>query len=343
MYFSSLVKQELARIMPESTLEQKGELLAFIRFKGFLSKNDKYLVLMLEKPSMIKIVYYLFKKVFQYELDIKTIKKENKKKIFIARVANLKRTKHILDVFNLKGNASGNLIEKKDPEASKNSFFAENIYSYSAFLRGVFLTDGFVNDPERMYHLEISCYREKDARIIHDILETVSFSAKISRWQKKWAVYIKKNEQIFEFLRFIGVQRALLNFQDIIARKELLNKINRLVNCETANLDKTILSASRQLLHIDLLKQHIGIDNLPKHLKEVIKARLDNPYGSIQELANDIGGGISKSGVYHRLKKIKELAECYLEEENDITENRPNKQIDDTLTKQYQHTTFLDK
>jgi DNA-binding protein WhiA len=224
-------------------------------------------------------------------------------------VPDFRKTKYILDTFHLKGNTSGKFIEKKEIEAKKNSLFAENIYSYSAFLRGVFLTDGFVNDPERMYHLEISCYRKQEARIIHDILETVSFSAKISRWQKRWAVYIKKSEHIFEFLRFIGVQRALLNFQDIIARKELLNKINRLVNCETANLDKTILSASRQLLYIDVLKQHIGMDNLSNNLKEVIKARLDNPYASIQELANYIGGGISKSGVYHRLKKVEELAE----------------------------------
>jgi cell division protein WhiA len=335
MYFSSLVKQELARIMPESILEQKGELLAFIRFKGFLSKPDKYLSLILEKPIMIKIVYYLFKKVFKYELDIKTIRKGNKKKNFIVSVPDFRKTKYILDSFNLEVDASsGLLIEKQKTEASKNIFFAENIYSYSAFLRGAFLTDGFVNDPERMYHLEISCYRKQQARIIHDILETVSFSAKISRWQKRWAVYIKKSEQIFEFLRFIGVQRALLNFQDIIARKELLNKINRLVNCETANLDKTILSASRQLLYIDVLKQHISMDNLSNNLKEVIKARLDNPYGSIQELANDIGGGISKSGVYHRLKKIEELAESYMEEENYIAENRQDKPIDSTLTKQ---------
>lgn len=334
MYFSSLVKQELARIMPESTLEQKGELLAFIRFKGYLSKPDKYLSLILEKPIMIKIVYYLFKKVFQYELDIKTIKKENKKKIFIVSVPDFEETKYILDTFHLKANTSGKLIEKKEAKASGNNLFAEDIYSYSAFLRGVFLTDGFVNDPERMYHLEISCYRKEEARIIHDILETVSFSAKISRWQKRWAVYIKKSEHIFEFLRFIGVQRALLNFQDIIARKELLNKINRLVNCETANLDKIILSASRQLLYIDVLKQNIGMDNLSNNLKEVIKARLDNPYASIQELANDIGGGISKSGVYHRLKKIEALAECYLEEENSIADNRQDNAIDNILTKQ---------
>ena len=169
-----------------------------------------------------------------------------------------------------------------------------------------------------MYHLEISCYHRNEAKIIYHVLQEASFFAKISLWQKKWAVYFKKSEQIFEFLRFIGVQRALLNFQDIIARKDLLNTVNRLVNCETANLDKTILSASRQLLYIDVVNNNIGLKNLSPTLTEVIKARLENPYASIQELANVIGGSISKSGIYHRLKKIEQLAEYYLPEDDHL-------------------------
>ena len=127
---------------------------------------------------------------------------------------------------------------------------------------------------------------------------------------------MKKSEQIFEFLRFIGVQRALLNFQDIIARKDILNTVNRLVNCETANIDKTVLSASRQLFYIDIVKQHTGLEKLPPNLLEVIEARLENPYASIRELADILGNDISKSGVFHRLKKIEQLAEVYLTKEN---------------------------
>ena len=323
MYFSSLVKQELARVMPEKILEQKGELLAFIRLKGLISQSDEALSIILENPIMIKVVYFLFKKVFNYEVTIDTIRKRNKKKIYLITVPDSKKTKYILDEFNLKAGLHGKIIEKRKMVMSRNKMFTENI-SPRAFLRGAFLAEGFVNDPERMYHLEISCYRREEAEIIQDILESASFSAKISRWQKKWAVYIKKSEQIFEFLRYIGVQRALLNFQDIIARKDLLNTINRLVNCETANLDKTILSASRQLLYIDIVKQHIGLDNLSPNLTEVIEARLDHPYASIQELANIVGGSISKSGIFHRLKKIKQLAEFYLTEEVYPLENKNN-------------------
>jgi len=314
MYFSSLVKQELARIMPQNIVEQKGELLAFIRLKGLIDQSDETLSIILENPVMIKVVYFLFKKSFNYEVTIDNIRKKNKKKFYLITVPDSKKTKYILDGLSLKADSQGRVVEKRRLVSSKNKMFTENI-SYRAFLRGAFLAEGFVNDPERMYHLEISCYRREEATIIHDILVSASFSAKISRWQKKWAVYIKKSEQIFEFLRFIGVQRALLNFQDIIARKDLLNTINRLVNCETANLDKTILSASRQLLYIDIIKQHVGLKNLSPSLIEVIEARLDHPYASIQELANIVGGSISKSGIFHRLKKIKQLAECYLTEE----------------------------
>jgi cell division protein WhiA len=323
MYFSSLVKQELARIMPQNILEQKGELLAFIRLKGLISQSDGGLSIILENPVMIKVVYFLFKKLFNYEVTIDTIRKRNKKKIYLITVPDSKKTKYILDEFSLKVNLQGKVIEKRKMVISGNKMFTEKI-SPRAFLRGAFLAEGFLNDPERMYHLEISCYRREEAEIIHDILESASFAAKIGRWQKKWAVYIKKSEQIFEFLRYIGVQRALLNFQDIIARKDLLNTINRLVNCETANLDKTILSASRQLLYIDIVKQHIGLDNLSINLTEVIEARLNHPYASIQELANIVGGSISKSGIFHRLKKIQQLAELYLTEEVYPLENKYN-------------------
>ena len=103
----------------------------------------------------------------------------------------------------------------------------------------------------------------------------------------------------------------MLNLQDIIARKDLLNTVNRLVNCETANLDKTILSASRQLHHFDIVSKYIGFENLPEKLALIAQARLDNPYASIQELANIIGGAITKSGIFHRLKKIEQLADEY--------------------------------
>jgi cell division protein WhiA len=314
MYFSSLVKQELSRILPQNISEQRGELLAFIMMKGSIKQQNKVLALILENPVMIKVVYFLFKKVFDYEVIIETIKKRNKKKFYLVTVADPSKIKNIMEQFNLKVNLQGKLIYRYPNIFAEDKFYSDQFFT-KAFIRGVFLAEGFINDPERMYHLELSCSSKHEAKLICDILQVASFTAKISFWQKKWAVYMKKSEQIFEFLRFVGVQRALLKFQDIIARKDILNTVNRLVNCETANIDKTVLSASRQLFYIDVLKQHIGLENLSRGLVEVIEARLDNPYASIQELANIIGGNISKSGIFHRLKKIEQLVEYYLAEE----------------------------
>ncbi|MDD3640414.1 MAG: DNA-binding protein WhiA [Atribacterota bacterium] len=310
MYFSSLVKQELAQIRPQDRLEQKGELMAFVLLNGHIDKKKDLLSINIENPVMIKAVYFLFKKIFDYEVEIETIKRKKYRKNYLIKIADFKKLRYILSELNLIVDSNGKITKKQQSIDSKNSCTGH--FSNKGFLRGAFMTGGFVNDPERMYHLEISCCCREEAKIIWDVLESASFSSKISRWQKKWAVYIKKSEQIFEFLQFIGLQRALLNLQDIIARKDLINTVNRLVNCETANLDKTILSASRQLLYIDIIKEHIGMDNLSDNLKEVIQARLDNPYASIKELANTIGGSISKSGVYHRLRKIEQLASCYL-------------------------------
>lgn len=331
MYFSSLVKQELAQIRPPNRLEQKGELLAFILLKGQLDGKNELLSINIDNLIMIKAVYFLFKKVFSYEAKIETVKKKNNRKNYFIKVSGLKKIRRILSELHLTSNSKGKVINCQqliDRDCSCIDQFSDR-----GFLRGAFITGGFVNDPERMYHLEISCHRRDEAQIIYDILEGASFSAKISRWQKKWAVYIKKSEQIFEFLQFIGLQRALLNLQDIIARKDLINTVNRLVNCETANLDKTIISASHQLLYIEIVKQHIGMDNLSKNLKEVIKARLNNPYATIQELANTIGGNISKSGVYHRLKKIEQLATYYLLEDSSNSEDGLDITVDSLSTK----------
>lgn len=312
MYFLPLVKQELARIMPPKEYEQKSELMAFIVMNGRLDSQGE-LSIILDNPAIIKVVYFLLKRVFRYEAKIDIIRKNNRKKIYYIAVTGTKKIKSILSQLRLTINNKGNVIKngtilKKEGTVTT----AEKYFCAKSFLRGAFLAGGFVNDPERMYHLEISCPSKEIALMIKDILFYSSFSSKISFWQKKWTVYIKKSDQIFEFLGFIGVQRALLNLQDIIARKDLINTVNRLVNCETANLDKTIVSASRQLFYVDLIVKKIGLENLSPNIREVIKVRLEHPYASIQELADIIGGGITKSGMFHRLKRIEQMAEDYL-------------------------------
>ena len=197
MYYSALVKQELARIIPSKDCEQNSELLAFIMMNGKIDSKGK-LSIAIDNPSMIKVVYFLVKRTLCYEAKIEIIKKNNKKKTYLIIVNDKKKIDYIINKFNLIPDKYGKLIRSTLSEEEKSQAIKD--ISNKSFLRGAFLAGGFVNDPERMYHLEISCPSKKVAQVIEGILHDFSFSAKTSFWQKKWTVYLKKSEEIFTIL-----------------------------------------------------------------------------------------------------------------------------------------------
>ncbi|MDP2945311.1 MAG: DNA-binding protein WhiA [Atribacterota bacterium] len=288
MLFSYRVKTELARIIPKKISEQKDELLAFIKLKGNIVKTGqkKNLVIILEDPTTTRTAYKLIKRVFEIYPSVKKENLSNTKKHYKVKIPFLKETERILKELNLNKN-----------------------FSKDSYLRGAFLVNGFVNDPEKMYHLEISTDNEGEANFIHTLFNYYGLNSRISFWKKKWVAYLKRGDSIFEFLRLIGLQNALLYFQDIRARKDVLNIVNRLVNCETANLDKIVLSAAKQLHDIDVIEKKIGLQNISPRLSLVAEVRKNLPYASLQELAEEVDFKITKSGIYHRLKKISQIAE----------------------------------
>ena len=288
MLFSYRVKTELARIIPKNISEQKDELLAFIKLKGNIVKTGqkKNLVIILEDPTTTRTAYKLIKRVFEICPSVKKENLSNIKKQYKVKIPFLKETERILKELNLNKN-----------------------FSKDSYLRGAFLVNGFVNDPEKMYHLEISANNEEEANFIHTLFNYYGLNSRISFWKKKWVAYLKRGDSIFEFLRLIGLQNALLYFQDIRARKDVLNIVNRLVNCETANLDKIVLSADKQLHDIDVIEKKIGLQNISPRLSVVAEVRKNLPYASLQELAEEVDFKITKSGIYHRLKKISQIAE----------------------------------
>jgi len=301
MLFSYRVKNELARIIPKGISKQKAELLAFIKLKGNIVKSGqkKNLVIILEDPTTTRTAYNLIKRVFKIYPSVKKENLLNTKKYFKVRVPFLKE-------LNLNwGNKS---IHNKQHIGERRSNLNKN-FSKDSYLRGAFLVNGFVNDPEKMYHLEISTNDEGEANFIHTLFDYYGLNSRISFWKKKWVVYLKRGDSIFEFLRLIGLQNALLYFQDIRARKDVLNTVNRLVNCETANLDKIVLSAAKQLHDIDVIEKKIGLQHISPKLLLVAEARKNLPYASLQELVEELDFKITKSGIYHRLKKISQIAE----------------------------------
>jgi hypothetical protein len=308
MLFSYRVKNELARIIPRNISKQKDELLAFIKLKGNIVKSGqkKNLVIILEDPTTTRTAYNLIKRVFKIYPSVKKENLSNTKKHYKVKIPFLKETERILKELNLSwGNKP---IHDKQYIVEKKSNLNKK-FSKDSYLRGAFLVNGFVNDPEKMYHLEISTNDEGKANFIHTLFDYYGLNSRVSFWKKKWVVYLKRGDSIFEFLRLIGLQNALLYFQDIRARKDVLNTVNRLVNCETANLDKIVLSAAKQLHDIDVIEKKIGLRHISPRLLLVAEVRKNLPYASLQELVEEVDFKITKSGIYHRLKKISRIAE----------------------------------
>lgn len=308
MLFSYRVKTELARIIPRNISEQRDELLAFIKLKGNIVKSGqkKNLVIILEDPTTTRTAYNLIKRVFEIDPSVKKENLSNTKKHYKVKIPFLKETERILKELNLSW--ENEPIPHKQYILGKRLNLNKN-FSRDSYLRGAFLVNGFVNDPEKMYHLEISTDNEGEVNFIHTLFNYYGLNSRISFWKKRWVAYLKRGDSIFEFLRLIGLQNALLYFQDIRARKDVLNIVNRLVNCETANLDKIVLSAAKQLHDIDVIEKKIGLQHISPRLSLVAEVRKNLPYASLQELAEEVDFKITKSGIYHRLRKISQIAE----------------------------------
>lgn len=178
-----------------------------------------------------------------------------------------------------------------------------------AFLREAFLLNGSIVDPDKEYHLEILTDSYESAIKICEILAIYKISAKIIEKKYKYAAYVKEAESIALFLNIIGAHNALFQFEDSKVRHEMNNQINRMVNCETANLTKIVNAAVRQIDAINKIKDSMGLENLPENLREIALLRLENPEAGLAELGAMLRIPVGKSGVNHRLKKIEDIAE----------------------------------
>ena len=180
---------------------------------------------------------------------------------------------------------------------------------FKALVRGTFLGGGSLNNPNNKYHLEILFELKVNAEYIYSVLKNFYIKSKILNRKKSFSIYIKEAEEISKFLALIGANKAVLNFEEIRVERDTRNNINRLVNCETANLNKTINASVAQIQAIRYLKEHKQFEELPENLKEIAELRLKNPDASLVELGQMLQNPIGKSGVNHRIKKICEIAE----------------------------------
>ena len=176
-------------------------------------------------------------------------------------------------------------------------------------IREAFIKSGSMNDPNKKYHLEIMFKTKKKAEEMQTLLNNFNINAKIIKREKDYMLYLKDGEEISEFLALIGANSSVIKFEEIRVLKETRNDINRLVNCETANLNKTINAAVKQIEDIKLIKKKHKFSSLPENLQEIAELRIANPDVSLIELGKMLSEPIGKSGVNHRLKKLSSIAE----------------------------------
>lgn len=320
MSFSTQTKDELARIFPEKKCCQIAELAALIRMDGTITiaANHKLgLHVVTENAAVARKIIRLGKMVFQLEAEIQ-IQKSLRLKKSNAYVVRFPSTPLMSEIMKELGvlEQSGNI------QPGIRKALIKHQCCRRSYLRGAFLGAGSVNSPEGNYHLEIISndltYAEELASLMNRFQ---GIQAKVSS-RKHWhIVYLKESEQIVNFLNVIGAHQALLNFENTRIVKGMRNQVNRLVNCETANLNKTVNASLKQMENIKLIHDLLGLDKLPPRLKMIASLRLENPDVSLKELGEMMDPPVGKSGVNHRMRKLEELAEELRERSKKINRN----------------------
>ena len=310
MSFSATTKNELSRIIPENKCCQLSEIAGLIRMCGTIqiSGNRKMNIkLITENPAAARKIIKLLKLYFNIHTDLiisqsKMLKKHHYYELIILYEMKaeeiLKRTGIIVQ------RDGWNDIDYSIPEELVKKRCCKR-----AYLRGAFLGSGSVTNPGKAYHLEIVTNNGVLGEDIKNLLNKFDLNAKIVTRKKNFVIYLKEGEQIVDFLNIIGVYNTLLDLENIRIVKDMRNKVNRLVNCETANLNKIVDTAIRQIKDIQFIEEERGLKILPDKLREVAELRLCNSDASLQELGEMLTPPIGKSGVNHRLKKIEKIAE----------------------------------
>ena len=203
------------------------------------------------------------------------------------------------------------LVEFKDNQIYLKNVLKTKEELLRAIVRGAFLGSGSINNPERKYHMEIVLSNNENMNLLKEILYKLDINVKILDSQGRYSLYLKDGEEISNILALIGASNAVLKFEDIRVQREMRGKVNRIVNCETANLNKTINASIEQISAIEIMKKTGKFNKLDEGLKEIAILRLENPNMSLVELGKKMKNPIGKSGVNYRLKKIMEIAENY--------------------------------
>jgi len=309
MSFSSEVKEELSKQVSASRHCQLAELAAIICFLGKLETNgceEVSLCLQTENEAVIRKCFTLLKKTFNIDTDVSILPlDEGKGHTYITLVKGKDEVDKILQAVKM-NDGSG---MKRAVQMGPNPLIMKNSCCKRAFLRGTFLCIGSMSDPEKSYHMEFVCIYEEGAKQLKQLIQGFGVEAKIVSRKKYYVVYLKEGTGIVDLLNVMEAHVSLMNFENYRIVKEMRNSINRKVNCETANITKTVNASSKQIEDILLIRQHYGFQNLPDSLRETAELRLEYPDATLKELGQILTPSVGKSGMNHRLRKLSEIAD----------------------------------
>lgn len=256
------------------------------------------------------------RKVFSFSKNICDINP----KVVIRR--NVKLKKNIIYIIELSESLANKRTQKLLELCNKMSIdYMDKKYKIcckKAYLRGAFLSSGSISDPEKTYHLEITNSNLKKANDLSLIINSFGINSKVIKRKGYFVVYIKESENIVDFLNVIGAHNSLMELENIRILKDVRNNVNRIVNCETANLGKTIEASLRQIENIKYIRDNIGFNKLSENLRIAAELRLDHAEANLKELGQMFDPPLGKSGVNHRLLKLDKIAKEFREKKGDI-------------------------
>ena len=309
MSFSGNVKEELAKNISSARHCCIAELAAFIGMCGtvVINRFDRCSVkIHTENLLVARKVFTLIEKTFNIKTDISVRRNISKQTVSYSVVVKqhedalriLQATKYLDDY-----QSSAEELHAVNP------LIVQQMCCRRAFLRGAFQASGSMSDPSKSYHFEIVCSSQMMAEQIRDLICGFSMDAKIVQRKKSYVVYLKEGSQIVDILNIMEAHVSLMALENVRILKEMRNSVNRKVNCETANINKTVSAAVKQVEDITYLRDTIGFDHLPENLVEAAYARLDHQEATLKELGEALDPPVGKSGINHRLRRLSELAD----------------------------------
>lgn len=288
MSFSGTVKEELAEHIDQARHCQLAELAALIHFGGKLTPDGMHLELETENKTIGRKCFTLLQKTFNINKAMQDAEEEK-----VLQALHLYDNDHHIIPLNM----------------PVNTLLIKNSCCMRAYLRGAFLCVGSISDPKKSYHLEFVCGRPEQAEQLKDIIQEFQIEVRVIRRKKYYVVYLKEGAGLVDLLNVMGAHVSLLNLENLRVVKEMRNSINRRVNCEAANITKTVNAASKQIEDILLIKERYGFEKLPDNLRQMAEIRLEHPEAALKELGEYLEPAVGKSGVNHRLRKLSEIAE----------------------------------